>query len=619
MFYSCTHTLSLISDSSRGQRPTQLDSHHRHHHHSSSHPYPTHNSHRSSSGRVAPYSTGRVTDKLQAPSPTTPVGDHFVQKMIVVQDFHPQEERNLMVRKGERVEVICKEDDWLLVRNERGREGYIPKKNCVPPVSSTKRTTPRAYRPLPIRPVGSNYEGTTSEEKRPVPLYSSSSAGHPLHRYNSPMTEPGNSKLPMHSVISPSSHSHRYTEDCQEGSSSTLDPKHSPSSSSGVASLTDPYSPALNHTYSPDDLKVDSSCSLTASITTNSSIPLENGSTGSHRKHSGSDDSGTEVGITTSKRVDDYASTVRCADSSSEDGSTQKGSSMRDRPLPSPPSQQSWGRSHVSAADSPPPPVPPRHTSLDRHTASAMGQQLVDEQYASPVDSITNGEISEVHHSRKPFAHLTQQGRVRSLVDITAQDNGTYSEVFQSGKPQRRQTVMTDTRDHREGGNGKTRRSASFHRNHSAGAFSLDRRGSPGRGANKQQLMENSSRQNGLKQMSKFRKYLWGVYAVREDFEGVDENEVSVKEGEHVMVFNQDDQDWFWVVKHKTDNTEGFVPSYLLKEVVAAEHRSPSDLKSPAGQYTHTLTLYLSLRVCTHNRTIPVECRHMSDGLIDLK
>ena len=535
----------LSTESSKNQRPAQFEN--RHHHHS----HGPHTSHRSSSGRVAPYSTGRVTDKVQAPSPTTPIGNHFIQKMVVVQDFQPQEERDLSVRKGERVEVICREDDWVLVRNERGKEGYIPKKNCVPPVSSTKRTTPRSYRPLPIRPVGSTFENST-EEKKSIPLYSSSSAGHPLRRYNSPMTDPGNTKLPMHRVTSPSCHSQRDVEESQEGSSSTLDPKHSPSSSSGVASLTDPYSPALNHNYSPDDLKtnLDSSCSLTASITTNSSgVPVENGGRYRHRKHSGSDDSGTEVTITTNGRGEDYASTLRCGDSSSEDGSTQRaGSSMRDRPLPSPPTQQPY-------CDTPPP-VPPRHTSLDRQ-AAATGLRLLDDQYASPVDSLRNGEIHDGRRGR-----LLQQARVKSLLDITAQDNGTYSEVFQStNRPQRRQTLLAN--DTRETGGVRPRRSASFHRNYSAGALSLDRRGSPGRGADKKQLLD---RQNGTKHMSKFRKYLWGVYVAGTDFEGVDENEVSVKEGEHVLVFNQDDQDWFWVVKHKTDNSEGFVPSYLLKD-----------------------------------------------------
>lgn len=31
-------------------------------------------------------------------------------------------------------------------------------------------------------------------------------------------------------------------------------------------------------------------------------------------------------------------------------------------------------------------------------------------------------------------------------------------------------------------------------------------------------------------------------------------------------MFNQEDSNWFWVVKHKTDNSEGFVPAAILTE-----------------------------------------------------
>lgn len=491
--------------------------------------------------------------------------------MVVVLDYQPQEERDLLVRKGERVEVIRKEGDWLVVRNEKGREGYIPKKNCVPPVSSTRRT-PRAYRPLPIRPVGSSYEGST-DEKRTIPLYSSSSAGHPLHRYNSPTTEPGVNKMSIHQATSPASQPHRgEVEDSQEGSSSTLDPKHSPSSSSGVASLTDPYSPALHRTYSPET-HLESSCSISSHPTTHSLH--KNGSSSVHRKHSASDDSGTEVAVTSQLGREDYASTIRCGDSSSEDGSTQRtGSSMKDRPLPVPPSQQlSPASNHVGSSVSPdtPPPVPPRHASLDRHAAlfgqSAHVSNEVD-QYADPLDSLMNGETNEVRQNQR--FHAMQQSRVKSLVDINAHDNGMYTEVFQS-KSRRRKTALSE----RDSGSSRTRRSASFHRQHPANVMSLDRRGSPGLNGDKKQPLPEEKQRNGVvKYMSKFRKYLWGVFVVAGDFEGVDENEVSVKEGEHVLVFNRDDQDWFWVVKHKTDNSEGFVPSCFLKELAVTDSKS---------------------------------------------
>ena len=39
-------------------------------------------------------------------------------------------------------------------------------------------------------------------------------------------------------------------------------------------------------------------------------------------------------------------------------------------------------------------------------------------------------------------------------------------------------------------------------------------------------------------------------------------------------MFNQDDKFWSWIAKHKTDNTEGFVPANILKEVVTDKIKS---------------------------------------------
>ena len=69
-------------------------------------------------------------------------------------------------------------------------------------------------------------------------------------------------------------------------------------------------------------------------------------------------------------------------------------------------------------------------------------------------------------------------------------------------------------------------------------------------------------------QISKFRKTFWGVFVVTTDFEPLDENEVAVQAGEHVSVWNQDDQGWYWIVKHNSSSPEeGFVPSTCLREV----------------------------------------------------
>ena len=88
-----------------------------------------------------------------------------------------------------------------------------------------------------------------------------------------------------------------------------------------------------------------------------------------------------------------------------------------------------------------------------------------------------------------------------------------------------------------------------------------------------------SFNQNRSTKIKKFRKNLWGVYIVAERFDACDENEVSVKAGDHVSVWNQDDPEWYWIVKHDTSE-EGFVPSYHLKEIVNSEsHRQQGSLE----------------------------------------
>ena len=74
--------------------------------------------------------------------------------------------------------------------------------------------------------------------------------------------------------------------------------------------------------------------------------------------------------------------------------------------------------------------------------------------------------------------------------------------------------------------------------------------------------------------ISKFRKCLWGLYMVTADFEAFDENEVTIFKGEHVSVWNQDDREWYWIVKHASNHTEeGLVPSCYLREIVSSDSK----------------------------------------------
>ena len=68
--------------------------------------------------------------------------------------------------------------------------------------------------------------------------------------------------------------------------------------------------------------------------------------------------------------------------------------------------------------------------------------------------------------------------------------------------------------------------------------------------------------------ISEFRKTFWGGFVVTTDFEPLDENKVYIQKGEHVSIWNQDDPEWFWIVKHTSSSSEeGFVPSVCLREV----------------------------------------------------
>jgi hypothetical protein len=89
-----------------------------------------------------------------------------------------------------------------------------------------------------------------------------------------------------------------------------------------------------------------------------------------------------------------------------------------------------------------------------------------------------------------------------------------------------------------------------------------------------QQVLRHQRRQQNWNhnetQITKFRKTVWGVFVVTHDFDPLDENEIAIRKGEHVSVWNQDDRDWFWVVKHASSGQEeGFVPSGCLREVSA--------------------------------------------------
>lgn len=584
-------SLSLCPDSAR-----------RHHQNGHSHPQssPYFSQQRAAVTATHRYPTGypngrswSVSERVHDIQPVKPICDQFLQKLIVVEDNVTQDPLQLMVKIGEKVEVVRREGEMLYVRNDRGKEGYVPNRNCVPPVASTRRRA-NSGRTLPMRQVAS----VDSEALlKPVPMFPSNSAGRVV-RYNSPpLGSDYRQDQPVRRIASPLIYPNGGL-DGGAGSNSMPFQKHSPSSR-GTTSTIDPYSSAIPEQHSPallhstadlqDELgaRLDSCVSLSNSQ--NETSGRSSMSSFEHsiidsgpRRPSSSDDSGT-----VEMQKEDRASTIHCADSSSDDGSSKLGRSssgtntpsIRDRPLPSPPRG-------ADRPDDVPPPVPPRHTSLDRSAMHTIIPGMPDDisPYSKPIDSLLNGG------TETSLQRTQQQQHVKSLMDIRSKDcgvNSPYSEVFRgtgSTRGHRRHDALSELKD--ESNPRGTRRAASFNKQRVSTSNIMERKTSPmvnGDRHHEDEVFRGAESPSPGKLLSRFRKYLWGMFIVSEDFNAIDENEVSVRAGEHVMVFNQDDKDWFWVVKHKTDNSEGFVPSYILREAIAA------DTKHSTGQFLFPL------------------------------
>ena len=68
-----------------------------------------------------------------------------------------------------------------------------------------------------------------------------------------------------------------------------------------------------------------------------------------------------------------------------------------------------------------------------------------------------------------------------------------------------------------------------------------------------------------------------GRFIVLYTFIARDENDVSVERGEFVTVLNQEDPDWFWVVR--SDGQEGFVPSGFVYAADVIQGKTQRKLK----------------------------------------
>ena len=517
------------------------------------------------------------------------------RRMVVIHEFKPQDNRGLAILRGEFLQIIKQDGSWYLVRNEKGREGYVPSSHLLAPYSSTR--TRLGSKSNPIRPVASGssiHDLDAPSRSGSVGMYHSHSAGRPRRppadqeegQENRPggvrrmVSPPTQSPLTiMHSDLS--NNNNNITQH-PPMTTAAYEQKYSPSSSSGVASLNGPSSPSftsLQQSTSQENMANHASFSslnhsqhghsTTSSLSSISEDDISHPSTTVPMPHHMS-----RNGPSSEETISRYGKAT----------SESNISSLKSRPLPHPPRRRdgvyvTQKTSHIYSTirDEMPPPVPPR-------TYLTPGEGGGD-QYSQPAyhGSRSQERLQHFNHPRVMSLNDIRGREMKQSAVYTAQHSpvsGPRLRRHRGGEGMESDSATS------EGGSVPTRRSSS------------KKSGSRSR-INEEELLEEHpcekfprlpecsieddmcmDRPTQLQiSISKFRKCLWGLYVVTEDFEAIDENEVSVKHGEHVSVWNQDDREWYWIVKHTSNNSEGFVPSCHLREIVA------TDAKHVPGEY----------------------------------
>lgn len=88
------------------------------------------------------------------------------------------------------------------------------------------------------------------------------------------------------------------------------------------------------------------------------------------------------------------------------------------------------------------------------------------------------------------------------------------------------------------------------------------------------------------------------IYLVLYNFVAREENDLSVRPGDYLIVLNKDDRDWFWV-RREDDKVEGFVPAKFICEYEQAKSmlnkgNSISSIRSSSNQQSNDLHTYIN-------------------------
>ena len=169
----------------------------------------------------------------------------MMKKLIVVQKYEPKPgDKGLAVKRGETVLLVRSDGEWLYVKNENGDEGFVPRSHLLAPSRTRTRTNSRSG--MALRHVASNGS---------VPIHSTRLADH-SQTPDSPtvLTAPLSQDDYPHTHHSHHHHQHNgHHPPPRLAPTETLyDRKYSPSSSSGIVSLADQFSPGLTHSLPQD-------------------------------------------------------------------------------------------------------------------------------------------------------------------------------------------------------------------------------------------------------------------------------------------------------------------------------------------------------------------------------
>lgn len=408
------------------------------------------------------------------------------QRMVVIQEYVSKDRTGVTVHRGQTVELIGGDREWLYVKTDRGDEGYIPRSHCVYPYAAARpeREGEMDSRPQLDRPRSfSNNQNDTADMCK--------------LRVTPPN---GIAKTRVLSPALPSPQLQRNTNNTNNEVTGVpvTEPSHSLNTSSVLKRFSDHSSSSGN--YEPSDYS--SGDERTMSPDQSIGPTHDNGFVPNGLSH----------------KIASESDLLSIRD-------------LKDRPLPATPSKVK-NQPHVY--------------SLIDDFPSKDTTEVADNEcpYSNPLDAIPANQSSWMDNKR--WHH---HGSASDLLRHHSRQREATPE-WKPPLPSRAPLQQGSTDMHRLS-TGSTTGSQRSISGSTDGSYCTEHK-------------------NNDNKAHKFRKFIWGVYVMQQDFDAVDENEISVRTGQHVSLLNQDDVDWYWVVRHD-DSQEGFVPRAFLVELMHVE------------------------------------------------